>query len=327
MSYISNQDKKKHIQLSKTMDATNFLYLFILCSAQSFCKGCEWIQHGFRQVSGESLSLLSEMADEKVKFLHESIDQIIKLLNGNLDSATWNRLKLDHFLTVLDRQSRELQKCVSSASKYERRLNRYFRKLKKNVLKKRGDFPQQCINENVLITFPRSAFASNGSSDSDSVRTAINQTLHSINCLFENNDLPTEWDEIKLIEDFQAIVYRQVGKSKCGDFPQQCINENVLITFPRSAFASNGSSDSDSVRTAINQTLHSINCLFENNDLPTEWDEIKLIEDFQAIVYRQVGKSKCNSFCAWEIVRKELVYTLQFIIEHGSDSLRWPKRI
>ncbi|KAJ8345459.1 hypothetical protein SKAU_G00296520 [Synaphobranchus kaupii] len=112
-----------------------------------------------------------------------------------------------------------------------------------------------------------------------------------------------------------------------GDFPQQCINENVLITFPRSAFASNGSSDSDSVRTAINQTLHSINCLFENNDLPTEWDEIKLIEDFQAIVYRQVGKSKCNYFCAWEIVRKELVYTLQFIIEHGSDSLRWPKRI
>nr|ALD49742.1 interferon alpha [Anguilla japonica] len=144
------------------MDARKFLYLFIVCSAQDFCDGCYWIQHGFRRVSGESLSLLSEMGgditdsrvdvpfpktlytsihkaqvDDKVRFVHASIDQIIKLFDENLDAVTWNRLKLEHFLIVLDRQSRELQKCVSSASKYEKRLNRYFKKLKKNILKQR----------------------------------------------------------------------------------------------------------------------------------------------------------------------------------------------
>ncbi|XP_035253032.1 interferon a3-like [Anguilla anguilla] len=144
------------------MDARKFLYLFIVCSAQDFCKGCDWIQHRFKWASGESLSLLSEMGgnitddrvpvpfptilyssikkaqvDDKVKFVHASIDQIIKLFDGNLDAVTWNRLKLEHFLIVLDRQSRELKKCVSSASKYEKRLNQYFKKLKKNILKQR----------------------------------------------------------------------------------------------------------------------------------------------------------------------------------------------
>ncbi|XP_061081160.1 interferon a3-like [Conger conger] len=144
------------------MDARQFLYLFIIYSAQNFCEGCDWIQRGFRRVGGESLSLLSEMGgditddmvpvpfpknlyrsiqnaemDDKVKFLHESIDQIMELFDGNLDAVTWNKLKVEHFLTLLDRQSRELQKCVSSASKYERRLNQYFRKLKRNVLKQR----------------------------------------------------------------------------------------------------------------------------------------------------------------------------------------------
>ncbi|KAJ8345463.1 hypothetical protein SKAU_G00296560 [Synaphobranchus kaupii] len=132
------------------MDATNFLYLFILCSTQIFCKGCDWIQRGFRQdgdITDATVpvpfpktlyrNIHKSQVDDKVKFLHESIDQIIELFDGNLDTVTWNRLKLEHFLTALDRQSRELQKCVSSASKYERRLNRYFRKLKKNVLKQR----------------------------------------------------------------------------------------------------------------------------------------------------------------------------------------------
>ncbi|XP_061080999.1 interferon a3-like [Conger conger] len=146
------------------MDARKLFYLFILGSAQNFCKGCDWIQaeHGFWRVSGESLSLINEMGgemtddkvpvpfprtlyrriqkaqmDDKVKFLQTSIDQIIKLFHGNLDAVTWNKLKVEHFLTLLDRQSRELQKCVSSPSKNEKRLNRYFRKLKKNVLKQR----------------------------------------------------------------------------------------------------------------------------------------------------------------------------------------------
>ncbi|XP_061080589.1 interferon alpha-4-like [Conger conger] len=152
-------------------------------------------------------------------------------------------------------------------------------------------------------------------------------------------------------------------KDMGGTFPGECINENVLITFPGSAFASNGTAEqNDSVRTAVYQTLHSINSLFENHDLPTEWDESKL-NNFQNIINGLVEKNKCvgrskpesdgsdhtdvsartatlrnyferlaavlqekNSFCAWEVVRKELVRTLLFILEKKSDSLLWPKR-
>ncbi|XP_061080582.1 interferon beta-like [Conger conger] len=152
-------------------------------------------------------------------------------------------------------------------------------------------------------------------------------------------------------------------KDMGGTFPGECINENVLITFPGSAFASNGTAEqNDSVRTAVYQTLHSINSLFENHDLPTEWDEMKL-DDFQNIINDLVEKNKClerskpesdgsdhtdvsartatlknyferltavlqekKSFCAWEVVRNELVRNLLFILEHKSDSLLWPKR-
>ncbi|KAJ8404321.1 hypothetical protein AAFF_G00340940 [Aldrovandia affinis] len=131
---------------------------------QNVCNGCncsDWIQHGFGPVSREYLSLLSDMGGDitnakvpvpfpdvlygrirtaqmgdKITFLYESINQIIKLFHGNSNAVTWKRLKLEHFLTLLNRQSHELHKCVSPASKYEKRLNRYFRELNKNVLKK-----------------------------------------------------------------------------------------------------------------------------------------------------------------------------------------------
>ncbi|KAG7459661.1 hypothetical protein MATL_G00213050 [Megalops atlanticus] len=76
--------------------------------------------------------------EDKITFLSETFDQIIKLFNGNLDAMAWNKQKLDHFLAVLDRQSRELKTCVPSSRKYEKRLTRYFSKLKKDVLKQRN---------------------------------------------------------------------------------------------------------------------------------------------------------------------------------------------
>ncbi|KAJ8404318.1 hypothetical protein AAFF_G00340910 [Aldrovandia affinis] len=147
--------------------------------------------------------------------------------------------------------------------------------------------------------------------------------------------------------------------SRGGNFPSQCIEENVTVNFPRSAFVSNGTSEQgDGVETVLYQALHGIAALFEN-DLPTEWDEMKL-RDFENIVGTQLEISKCGagrkpgsegsdldasartatlrtyferlatvlqeknfSFCAWEIVRNQLLQTLLFILEHNSDSLLW----
>ncbi|KAG7459662.1 hypothetical protein MATL_G00213060 [Megalops atlanticus] len=144
------------------MHMWNLFAFTLLCSVQSL-SGCLWIQHGFRLASGESLSLLDQMGgdftedhvpvpfpnplyrrvskaqvEDKITFLSETSDQIIKLFNGNLDAVAWNKQKLDHFLAVLDRQSRELKTCVPSSRKYEKRLTRYFSKLKKDVLKQRN---------------------------------------------------------------------------------------------------------------------------------------------------------------------------------------------
>ncbi|XP_035263013.1 interferon alpha-7-like [Anguilla rostrata] len=154
-------------------------------------------------------------------------------------------------------------------------------------------------------------------------------------------------------------------KDAGGHFPLQCIKENVLIMFPSSAFESNGTIEQETgVKMAIYETLRSLSLVLEDGDLPTKWDE-KIMDDFQNIVYRQVDSfSKCTmsskpndvdmntdfsdratalksyfdkitsllqeksfSFCAWEIVRKELVRTLHFILDHRSDMLRWPRRL
>ncbi|XP_029490958.1 interferon beta-like [Oncorhynchus nerka] len=144
-----------------------------------------------------------------------------------------------------------------------------------------------------------------------------------------------------------------------GDtFPLECLQENVFVPFPATAFSTSGAPQlSSSGAMAIYETLKNIDTLFGADDLPTKWDQRKL-ENFQNIVYRQIEESKCMmgsvdtsdylirteglktyfgniaavlkeknfSYCAWEVVRKELLYSLQFILEHNSDSLLWANR-
>uniref|UniRef100_A0A673Y5U6 Uncharacterized protein n=1 Tax=Salmo trutta TaxID=8032 RepID=A0A673Y5U6_SALTR len=136
-----------------------------------------------------------------------------------------------------------------------------------------------------------------------------------------------------------------------GHFPMECLQDNVFIEFPATAFLSSSGAK------AIYETLKNIDTLFGTDELPTMWDQQKL-EYFQNIVYRQIEESKCMmssvdtsdypiraeglktyfgniaavlkekniSYCAWEVVRKELLYTLEFILKHNSDSLLWSNR-
>uniref|UniRef100_A0A673Y5I1 Uncharacterized protein n=1 Tax=Salmo trutta TaxID=8032 RepID=A0A673Y5I1_SALTR len=139
-----------------------------------------------------------------------------------------------------------------------------------------------------------------------------------------------------------------------GHFPMECLQDNVFMEFPATAFATSGGSGG---AKAIYETLKNIDTLFGTDELPTMWDQQKL-EYFQNIVYRQIEESKCmmssvdtsdypiraeglktyfgniaavlkeknSSYCAWEVVRKEFLYTLEFILKHNSDSLLWSNR-
>uniref|UniRef100_A0A4W5QQH6 Uncharacterized protein n=1 Tax=Hucho hucho TaxID=62062 RepID=A0A4W5QQH6_9TELE len=144
-----------------------------------------------------------------------------------------------------------------------------------------------------------------------------------------------------------------------GNFPLECLQDNnVFMAFPATVFTTSGAPQlSSSGAKAIYETLNNIHTLFGADDLPTMWDQQKL-EYFQNIIYRQIEESKCMmgsvdtrdylvrakvlktyfgniaavlkgknfSYCTWEVIRKELLYTLQFILEHNSDSLLWSKR-
>ncbi|XP_030649101.1 interferon a3-like [Chanos chanos] len=135
-------------------------------SVKSQCRPCNWIDR-YRLINKEALSLLRNMGGEiiaervpfpmslyasieeaqsevKIRFLQETTEEIIDLFDRNLEAVTWDKRKVDNFLNVLDRQSRGLKACLESSERkpaefpYERRLSRYFRKLRKNILKRKN---------------------------------------------------------------------------------------------------------------------------------------------------------------------------------------------
>uniref|UniRef100_A0A672S3M3 Interferon alpha-6-like n=1 Tax=Sinocyclocheilus grahami TaxID=75366 RepID=A0A672S3M3_SINGR len=128
-----------------------------------------------------------------------------------------------------------------------------------------------------------------------------------------------------------------------GLFPRECLKENVEITFPTSALQSNDSHQNTGVAKATYKIMKHIDYLFANDSHPESWNQ-KKVEDFQNIVYRFTDEYRCQrpvddfptrgtlktyfdklatllrnkdySVCAWEVVRKELLY-----IFHTLDAL------
>ncbi|XP_048870399.1 interferon alpha-1-like isoform X2 [Brienomyrus brachyistius] len=151
-------------------------------------------------------------------------------------------------------------------------------------------------------------------------------------------------------------------KDTGGRFPSKCIRERVQITFPESVFRSAKNTEETGVKLAIYETLNNTFSLFGNGDLPEEYDSAKL-DAFQHVTFRLVEMSRCMmgievksekaridiaarkellrqyfekmatvlqqksfSFCAWEIVRNQIIRTLRFILDHASDTLFWLNR-
>ncbi|KAI7803820.1 interferon phi 3 precursor [Triplophysa rosa] len=136
-----------------------------------------------------------------------------------------------------------------------------------------------------------------------------------------------------------------------GLFPAQCLEDDVSVTFPQNVFDSN-KTQQDGVEKAIYQTLQNIDALFENDGVPDKWNEEKL-DGFLHTIYRQINDSKCIlsksedgqdldkdaalkvyfdtisanmkqknfSYCAWEVVRKEVLRILDYILNHNTDNM------
>ncbi|KAJ8404319.1 hypothetical protein AAFF_G00340920 [Aldrovandia affinis] len=230
------------------MDA-RILYLFIiLCSVQNVCNGCDWIQHGFGPVSREYLSLLSDMGGDitnakvpvpfpdvlygrirtaqmgdKITFLYESINQIIQLFNGNLDAVTWKRLKLEQFLTVLDRQSRELQKCVSSYIKGVQNvcngcdwIQHGFGPVSREYLSLLSDMGGDITNAKVPVPFPDVLYGRIRTAQMGDKITFLYESINQIIKLFNGNLDAVTWKRLKL-EHFLTVLDRQSRElQKCN---------------------------------------------------------------------------------------------------------------
>ncbi|XP_031439346.1 interferon alpha-1-like [Clupea harengus] len=138
-------------------------------------------------------------------------------------------------------------------------------------------------------------------------------------------------------------------ESMSGLFPVECLEHNLPIAFPSSAFKTSETAESGGAEKAAYETLKLIDTLFANDSMPTSWNNL---EDFQDIIYRQIEESECimsktqssqedsparnatlkmyfdkiatvlkekeSSDCAWEVVRKEILYTLKFILQSSN---------
>ncbi|XP_059896037.1 interferon phi 1 isoform X2 [Gadus macrocephalus] len=50
--------------------------------------------------------------EAKLEFIGDSLTQIIQLYHGNLSSVSWDHNKTERFLITVDRQAREINRCV-----------------------------------------------------------------------------------------------------------------------------------------------------------------------------------------------------------------------
>nr|AKM15287.1 interferon a [Mylopharyngodon piceus] len=154
--------------MNTKMKTQMWTYMFVMfLTLQRQCSACEWLGR-YRMISNESLSLLKEMGgkypedtkvsfpgrlynmidnakvEDQVKFLVLTLDHIIRLMDAreHMNSVQWNLQTVEHFLTVLNRQSSDLKECVARYHKpshkesYEIKINRHFKILKKNLKKK-----------------------------------------------------------------------------------------------------------------------------------------------------------------------------------------------
>uniref|UniRef100_A0AAY4DZY5 Uncharacterized protein n=1 Tax=Denticeps clupeoides TaxID=299321 RepID=A0AAY4DZY5_9TELE len=108
-----------------------------------------------------------------------------------------------------------------------------------------------------------------------------------------------------------------------GHFPAECVEQNLQIPFPTSAFQTDMKTQNVGVEKAIYETLKSIDSLFDNESLPKRWSQ-KELEEFQDIVYLQVEENQCimsktqspeDDFSSREAILKPYFQKLRAVLE------------
>ncbi|XP_042565058.1 interferon alpha-1-like [Clupea harengus] len=163
-----------------------------------------------------------------------------------------------------------------------------------------GLFPVECLEHNLPIAFPSSAFKTSETAESGGAEKAAYETLKLIDTLFANDSMPTSWNNL---EDFQDIIYRQIEESECvsqtaSDYKDNSICYNSIFL-------------NLILLSRLNQIMSKTQ---SSEDSPARNATLKMYFDKIATVL----KEKESSDCAWEVVRKEILYTLKFILQSSS---------
>ncbi|XP_032430996.1 interferon phi 4 [Xiphophorus hellerii] len=152
--------------LNRIFFACVFLGLFCSGSALS----CRWMEHKFRQYSGNSLDLLDMMANNitnstedeentvafpdhlysqaskasaegKLSFAVHILQEVSVLFEEDQSSSSWQEVTVENFLNVVNKQADELHSCIKGHSHMKKRntkLHLYFKRLSNEILAKMG---------------------------------------------------------------------------------------------------------------------------------------------------------------------------------------------
>ncbi|XP_076863976.1 interferon alpha-4-like isoform X2 [Brachyhypopomus gauderio] len=147
-----------------------------------------------------------------------------------------------------------------------------------NLLMSMGDrFPLRCIDDRVLVPFPKTAFEYNTSHQAGAIKQSVYVTLKFIYSVFDNDEVPEQWDG-QQFEDFQNIMFRQIEESECF---------------------------------RINKKIESLEDFYNRESVLREY--------FGKLT--TVLKEKDFQYCAWEFVRNEIQHVLLFILKTDLDGL------
>uniref|UniRef100_A0AAR2LFY5 Uncharacterized protein n=1 Tax=Pygocentrus nattereri TaxID=42514 RepID=A0AAR2LFY5_PYGNA len=162
-------------------------------------------------------------------------------------------------------------------------------------------------------------------------------------CIAQVSSMPTK---CQLQRTLMAKTHNLL-ETMTGPFPLQCLDDiPVEIRFPTWALQSNNSKQDVGAAKAVYKSLMKVSSLMESDSFPQSWDADKLVK-FQIIVDRQIEESECCvkhrfdldaaltdyfdklekllkekefSVCAWEVVRREVLSVLQFILVENSNN-------
>ncbi|KAM4715173.1 interferon a3-like [Anableps anableps] len=153
--------------LGRIVFACMFLGLFCACSSLS----CRWMDHKFRQYSGNSFKLLDMMvnnstnstddevqntvafphnlysqaskasAEGKLSFTVHILKEVSALFEEDQSSSSWQEVTVENFINIVNKQADELHSCIKGhghMKKKNTKLHLYFKRLSNEILKKMG---------------------------------------------------------------------------------------------------------------------------------------------------------------------------------------------